>query len=164
MKIITEKKFLILNEKGKRFTVDEDMIILQQVVGTTLPTEISEIKSLFDRKKSWKDLKSKIERSGYQISKRWSGFIHPTILSYLSGTLRLKWRKNFFQFIIDNKCVSNTDIDWNVVLEKWPSCTLDQLRRIVISFNLEHGKKGVCIVGHYYEFFCISLSELALSI
>ena len=71
-------------------------------------------------------LGTKIPKVGISFTK-WSRFIYPTILSHLSGTVNLQWKSGFFQFIIDKEYVSASDIEWNVVLENWPSCTTRQL-------------------------------------
>ena len=95
--------------KGQKFTVDEYMVIIEHVLGSKIPKEANKIIKLFDRKKVWKTLESKLQRNGNNIGHSWSGFIHPTILAHLSGTLNLDWKKNFFQFIIDKKYISLTD-------------------------------------------------------
>merc|ERR1712051_1136293 len=71
--------------------------------------------------------------------------------SYLSGTLKLQWKKNFLQFIVDSKIVSVTNIDWNVVLEKWPFCTKVLLTRFVSCFSKTHGNKGVPLYKNIAE-------------
>ena len=55
----------------------------------------------------------------------------------------LHWRKNFFKFIIENRYISVTDIDWNVVKEKWPSISKRNLSVTTDHFVRKHGKKGL---------------------
>ena len=129
--------------KGQKFTVDEYMVILKHVLGPNIPEEANEIIKLCDRKKSWKTLETELERNQIVIARAWSGVIHTTILAHLSGTLNLDWRKNFFQFIIDKKYVSLTDIDWNLVKETWTSVTKRSIAVTVDHFVRSHGKKGL---------------------
>ena len=98
-----------------------------------------EIKRICAGKKSWKDLETKLQRPSNTIGLRWSRFIHPTIVSYLIGTVNLQWKKGFLQFIIDKKYVSSSDIEWNTVLKKWPCCTKPQL---LTSLDHVQGDKG----------------------
>ena len=127
--------------------MDEYMVILEHVLGSKIPKEANEIIKLCDGKKSWKSLESKLERNAHAIAHRWSDFIHPTILAHLSGTVNLDWEKNFFQYIIDKKYVSVTNIDWNIVLDNWPFCTKSELSKKVIQWN----KKGVPLYQNIAE-------------
>ena len=139
--------------KGQRFTVDEYMVILKHVLGTKISKEANEIIKLCDktRKRSWKLLESKLQRNENLISAAWAGFIHSTILAHLSGTLNLDYKKNFFQFIIDKKYISVTDIDWNVVKDSWPSISKRRLSCITKSFVCKHGKSGVPLYQNISE-------------
>ena len=139
--------------KGQRFTVDEYMVILKHVLGTKIPKEANEIIKLCDktRKRSWKLLESKLQRNENLISAAWAGFIHSTILAHLSGTLNLDCKKNFFQFIIDKKYISVTDIDWNVVKKTWPSISKQYLSNVANRFVERHGKRGVPLYQNIYE-------------
>jgi hypothetical protein len=92
-----------------------------------------------------------LQRNGNNIGHSWSGFIHPTILAHLSGTLNLDWKNNFFQFIIDKKYISLTDIDWNIVKENWPSSTKSELSNEVMHFVKNNGKKGVPLYQNIAE-------------
>ena len=138
-------------KKGQKFTVDEYMEILKHVIGPKIPKETNEIIKLCDRKKSWKTLESKLQRNQHAIGHTWSGFIYPTILAHLNGTLNLDWRKNFFQFIIDKKYVSVTDIDWNIVKETWPSTPKCKFSKVAISFVQHHGKRGQSLYQNISE-------------
>ena len=138
--------------KGQRFTVDEYMIILKHVLGPEIPKEANEIIRLCDRKKiPWKPLELKLQRNTTIIGHTWAKIIHPTILAYLSGTLNLDWRKNFFQFIIDKKYISVTDIDWNVVKETWPFISKQNLSDEANRYIARHGKKGLPLYQNISE-------------
>ena len=89
-------------------------------------------------------------RSRSIIAEGWS-VIHSTILAHLSGTLNLDWRKNFFQFIIDMKYISVTEIDWNVVRETWPSVPKRNLAAAAPIFVTSHGKKGLPLYQNISE-------------
>ena len=128
--------------KRQKFTLNEDMMILQHVLGTKIPKEANGIINIFNAKKSWKDLEPKLNRLVESISFRWSNYIYPTILAYLSGTMNLQWKKDFFQFIIDNKFVSVTDIDQNIAKEKWPSIPFNKLTKTAKGFS-QHGNNGI---------------------
>ena len=138
-------------KKGQRFTVDEYMVVLKHVLGPKIPNEANEIIKLCDRNKSWKPLEFKLQRDRASIKHTWSYIIYPTILAHLSGTLNLNWKKNFFQLIIDKKYVSLTDIDWNIVLENWPSCTKSEMSKSVTHFVDNKGKKGVPLYQNFAE-------------
>ena len=118
-------------------------MIVQHVLGTNFPKDPNEIIRICNGKKSWKALESKIVRDGHAICIRWSEFIYPTILSYLSGTVKLDWKRDFFQFIIDQKYIGVTDIDKNIVAEKWPSIPIYKLLVSAKYFSKNHGNKGV---------------------
>ena len=138
-------------KQGQKFTVDEYMIILNHVLGSKIPKDANEIISLCDRKKTWKNLEFTLQRNRTIIGHTWSKIIHPTVLAYLSGTLNLDWRKNFFQFIIDKKYISVTDIDWNVVKETWPFISKQNLSDEANRFIGNHGKRGVPLYQNIYE-------------
>ena len=55
----------------------------------------------------------------------------------------LDWKREFFQYIIDNKVISVTDIDEKIVKERWPSIPRRKLCMVAINFSSDHGKKGV---------------------
>ena len=101
-------------------------------------------------KKSWKDLEPKLNRLVESICMRWS-YIYPTILAYLTGTLNLQWKKDFFQFIIDKKYISVTDIDWNVVKETWPSVPKCNFSDCATTWVKKHGKSGVPLYQNISE-------------
>ena len=96
-------------------------------------------------------MNEKWQRNRNNIAHTWSGFIHPTILAHLSGTLNLDENKNFFQLMIDKKYISITDIDWNVVKETWPSIPKHSFFAATISFVQSHGKNGVPLYQNISE-------------
>ena len=136
--------------KGQKFTVDEYMVILKHVLGPKIPKEANEIIKLCERNKSWKCLESKLNRNNLAIGHAWAR-IHSTILAHLSGTLNLDWKKNFFQFIIDKKYVSVTEIDWNVVKETWPYISKQNLSDTANKFVQHHGKSGLPLYQNMYK-------------
>ena len=137
--------------KGQKFTVDEYMVILKHVLGPKIPKEANEIIKLCSGTKSWKCLETELERDSISISHSWSGFVHPTVLAHLSGTLNLDWKKNFFKFIIDKKYTSLTDIDWNAVKETWPSIPKHDFTAAATNFVQSHGKKGLPLFQNISE-------------
>ena len=140
------------SRKGQKFTVDDYMVIVKHVLGSKIPKEANKIIKLFDRKKSsWKTLESKLQRNAHVIRNTWCGFIHSTLLAHLCGTLNLQWKKNFFQFIIDMKYISLTDIDWNVVKETWPSVSKQNLSNTADRFVVKHGKRGLPLYQNISE-------------
>ena len=60
-------------------------------------------------------------------------------------------KENFFQFIIDKKYISVTDINWSVVTEKWPSISKTSLSEAARGFQNNHGKKGTENHKHTYK-------------
>ena len=130
------------SKSGQKFTVDEYIMIVKHVLGPNIPTEANEIIKLCNNKKPWKSLESKLQRNRQSIAQTWSR-IQSTILAHLNGTLNLDSRKNFFQFIIDKKYISVTDIDWNIVKETWPSISKHNLSAAAKSFANRHGKIGI---------------------
>ena len=154
-RIIIMKRIAFLSapkaRKGQKFTIDEYVIILKHALGPEIPKEANEIIKLCCGTKSWKCLEIKLKRSSKYIAHAQSGVIHSTILAHLSGTLHLDWRRNFFQFIIDKKYVSITDIDWNVVKETWPSIPKHSFFAATISFVQSHGKSGVPLYQNISE-------------
>ena len=138
-------------KKGQKFTLNEDMIILQHVLGTKIPKEANKIIKICNEKKSWKVLEPKLSRQTATISFRWSDYIYPTILAYLSGTMNLKWKKDFFQFIIDNKYASVLDIDQNIVKDKWPSIPFSKLTNVANHFSRSHGNNGIPLYQNIAE-------------
>ena len=63
----------------------------------------------------------------------------------------MEWRRPFFQWVIDNKWISVTDIDWAVAQEKWPSVPQQKLAFIAISFSTHYGKKDVALYKNLEE-------------
>lgn len=55
----------------------------------------------------------------------------------------MDWKKDFFEFIIEKEYVSITEIDWNIVLPKWPSVSKYTLGQVATSFSTTYGKKGL---------------------
>ena len=72
-------------------------------------------------------------------------------MQHLSGTMNLEWRRPFFQWVIDNKWISVTDIDWAVAQEKWPSVPQRKLAHSAIQFSTDHGKKEVALYKNLEE-------------
>ena len=70
---------------------------------------------------------------------------------YQNIAKNLYWRKNFFQFIIEKKYVSVTDIDWNVVKDSWPSISKRNLTVAAKCFVNSHGKNGVPLYQNISE-------------
>ena len=151
MDTITRKLLKLNPKKGQKFTIDEDMMIMKHLLGTKFPNEPNEILRICNAKKSWKELELEIQRDAASLQIRWSQYIYPTILSYLSGTVNLDWRKDFFQFIIDKKYVSIADIDRYFVAEKWPSISMTKLLRTTKSFSDHHGKRGLPLYQNIAE-------------
>ena len=155
--------------KGQKFTVDEYMVVLKHVLGLKIPKEANAILKLCSGTKSWKCLETKLERNSLSISNSWYGFVYPTILAHLSGTLNLDWKKNFFQFIIDKKYISTTDIDWNVVKETWHYIPKYKLSATANKFVQKHGKKGLPLYQNlsenlYHMKECKKASQLQLDL
>ena len=139
-------------KRGQKFTTDEDVAIFQHVLGRNLPGNSDELKKrIGDEKQSWKDLVPALQRRSQDIGIRWDHFIHPTLLAHLSGTMNLEWRRPFFQWVIDNKWISVTDIDWTVAQEKWPSVPKRKLTKSAIGFSTYHGKKDVALYKNLEE-------------
>ena len=113
------------------------------MIGTSIPMDAKEVLKLCTGRKDFKSLEPKLQRKCDQIKWKWLDFIYPTLLSYLSGTLNLDWKKDFFQFIIVKKYVSLTEIDWNVVLQKWPTVSKRILMQTAKDFSKNHGKRGL---------------------
>jgi hypothetical protein len=153
---------------GQEFTIDDYLVILKHVLGTKIPKEANEIIKLCDRNKSWKSLESKLQRNHQSIAQGWSG-IYSTVLAHLSGTLNLDWRKNFFQFIIDKKYISVTEIDWNIVKETWPSVPKYNLTQAATNFVKNLGKRGLPLYQNISENLhhmkdCQKISQLKLDL
>ena len=105
---------------------------------------IDEIKKKCAGMKAWKPLESTLQRTAHTIALRWSRMIYPSILSYLSNTVNLQWKEPLLRYIIENKVSSIPDLDWNIVLEKWPSCTKQLLQETLTNANYL-GDKGVAL-------------------
>ena len=138
-------------KKGQRFTIDEDLMIMKHILGTKFSSEPNEILEICNGKKSWKTLQPEINRNGHALIIRWSQIIYPTILSYLSGTVNLHWKRALFQFIIDKQYVSVTDIDKSFVAERWPSVPITKLVQTIKMFSVKNGKKGLPLYQNIAE-------------
>ena len=136
---------------GDSFTLAEDMIIVNHVLKNRIPKEPNDIKTFNSEKKNWISLESELERKPSTIQKRWHGVIYPRILAHLYGTGNLDWKKNFFQYIIDNKFVAVAHIDENDVEKKWPSVPKQKLFKAALDFSKSHGEKELPIYQNISE-------------
>ena len=120
------------NDKGKstrfaRFTLEEDRKILEYV---NERFDISSSESLKSMKSSdLHGLTKVIARGQTIIVNRWRGILMPAILSYLYGVPEIQWRNEFLKFIIHQKVMNLTSINWTDVLQKWPYQTKFNLTR-----------------------------------
>ena len=137
-----QEQILKPNLKSDNFTIDEDIMIVKHVFNNKIPTGIDEIKRLCTQRKTWKSLVPEIQRKQDTIQRRWSRVIYPRILAHLHGTVYLDWKREFFQYIIDNKLVGVTDIDKKIVEERWPSVPYPKLTQNATKV-FYHGKRGV---------------------
>ena len=63
----------------------------------------------------------------------------------------MEWKNDYFQFIIKNKYVSITDIDWNLASKIWPSVPKAKLADAAKVFSSKHGKKGAPLYQNIAE-------------
>ena len=55
----------------------------------------------------------------------------PAILSYLYGVPEIQWRNVFLKFIIHQKVMNLTSINWTDVLQEWPYQTKFSLTKLL---------------------------------
>ena len=130
-----------MKNKGNSFTVNEQMEIFKSVMdGRSMPKTFEEFKDICEKVKlSIGPLKEKLNRTIFSISTNWHGFIQPTIYAYLCHKTEFQWKKDLFQFVVDSRALSISDVDWKEALRRWPYCT-----RKVLQHNLSnpYGNRG----------------------
>ena len=61
---------------------------------------------------------NRLPKHVYQI---WRNTIKPALLSYHNGTLHQKWKKDFYELLIESKVEAIQEIDWDAVMKKFPA-------------------------------------------
>ena len=103
--------------------IHEDLAILDQVIKGKIPKSFEEFKKVCQNRMSWNNSDKKLNRPHVSMCQRWLSFIQPTILAHLCGMSQFQWKKDFFQYVMDSKALSVSDINWAEACEKWPFCT-----------------------------------------
>ena len=134
-----------------KFTLGEDIMITKYVFNNKIPKGIDEIKEIGSKRTSWKRLEPSIRRERTVIANRWNKIIYPRILAHLNGRVYSDWKKEFFQYIIDNKFISATDIDEKYIEEKWGFIPKRKLIVTATDFAKKHRKKDVPLYQHISE-------------
>ena len=117
-----ERNLVKPNPKAnQKFTLDEDIMIVKHVFGKGIPEDTIDIIKICAEKRCWIDLETKMQRPSFTISHRWHRVIWPRISAHVQESTNLDWKRDFFQFIIDNRLVSIADIDENALAERFPS-------------------------------------------
>ena len=86
-------------------------------------------------------LEQVIQRSPISIRARWKRVIEPTILAHLCGMSCSQWKSDFFQFVIDSKAQTFSDVDWNAALKRWPFATKSSLTQTIRADYIRNEQK-----------------------
>ena len=137
-----QQKREIVDKKGTKFTVDEQMHIFKSAMnGRTMPSSFEEFKKICDQRQPIQNLVEKLDRSKVSISQNWLLFIKPTIYSYLCHKSEFQWKRDFFQFIVDSKVNTIQDLNMLEAQKRWPYLTVMVLQQVVNGSNCNKGDK-----------------------
>ena len=126
----------IVDKKGTKFTVDEQMHIFKSAMnGRTMPSSFEDFKRICDQRQPTSSLVEKLDRSKVSISQNWLLFIKPTIYSYLCHKSEFQWKRDFFQYIVDSKANSIQDVNMVEAQLRWPYLTVKVLQQILNGYN-----------------------------
>ena len=122
------------NDKGKtarylRFTLEEDRKILEYINERFDISSTESIKSI--KRTDLHDITQIIARGRKIIISRWDLTLMPTILSYLYGVPEIQWKEGFLKYVVEQKVMNLTSMNWTDVLQKWPYQTKFSLTKLL---------------------------------
>ena len=86
-----------------------------------------------------------LQRGEHAIYNHYHGTLLPILLGNIYGTFNMHWEGNFFQYIIDQRVESMSDLNWDLILKEKPFLTRQQ-----ISKALDHARTKE-VKGPLYE-------------
>jgi hypothetical protein len=118
----------------------EDQMILQHVFGQPNPITLEDILNMKPKDSKFHLLEKDINRSRESIQPRWRDYIKPCLLAHLHG--RIEYDSiDFLKFVMNSKAISISNIDWSLLIEKFPFCSKSKVTRILQCriFREDHG-------------------------
>lgn len=135
-RLLTKKTDLSLgNLRVSHFDLNEDSIILKQLFGKDATSDDVKKVSLAELK----PLENILSRKLANIRSRWVKSLTPVLLTHLAGAVSVDWKLDFLHCIANNSnYVAIQDIDWNDILERWPTQTKMSMMIYLSSVTRKH--------------------------
>ena len=115
----------------KMWTLEEDKRLIQKVLEIT-GLEAKEISSKVVRDNA-NILTLEFDRVLSSIVGRWRGYLQPIILSTMHGKLNYNIVPEVYKYLIESKVKRIEDIDWQMLVKRWPFQTEESLKLMVRS-------------------------------
>ena len=115
----------------KMWTLEEDKLLIRKLLEIT-GLQAGEISSKVVRDNGT-ILTQEFDRVLSSIVGRWRGYLLPIILSSLYGKLNLNVIPEVYKFLIEQKVKRIEEIDWAMLVRKWPFQTEESLKLMVRS-------------------------------
>lgn len=117
---------LKMTNKREKMQLEESVAIMKYIFKDKKPENYDDFQD-FLLKADIKWTKFKSTRSPRTLRKHWNAFIKPTLLAYFLRALKTPWKEDFLRYVMSEKLVSVTEIDWNEVKRLWPYTTKEQV-------------------------------------
>ena len=115
----------------KMWTLEEDKLLIRKLLEIT-GLQAGEISSKVVRDNGTA-LTQEFDRVLSSIVGRWRGYLLPIILSSLYGKLNLNVIPEVYKFLIEQKVKRIEEIDWTMLIKRWPFQTEESLKLMVRS-------------------------------
>ena len=115
----------------KMWTLEEDKLLIRKLLEIT-GLQAGEINSKVVRDNGT-ILTQEFDRVLSSIVGRWRGYLLPIILSSLYGKLNLNVIPEVYKFLIEQKVKRIEEIDWAMLVKRWPFQTEESLKLMVRS-------------------------------
>ena len=129
--IVPDTAFPKIKSTKKMWTLEEDKLLIQKLLEIT-GLEVIEISSKVVRDNA-NVLTQEFDRVLSSIVCRWRGYLQPIILSKLAGKLNYNIVPDVYKYLIQSKVNRIEDIDWQMLVKRWPFQTEESLKLMVRS-------------------------------
>merc|ERR1711890_225491 len=74
-----------------------------------------------------------IKRNEEQVRTRYEAHIQPVLLSYHYGKMNYNWKYDFLCYVVENKIISQKEIQWKEVIKLYPYQTRAVMQKLLDS-------------------------------
>ena len=153
LKALKESKDVSQTLKGSKYTLEDEVKILTYLNEHFEIGSAEKLKSI--SRKDFQPLVKVLQRGEHAIYNHYHGTLLPILLGNIYGTFNMHWEGNFFQYIIDQRVESMSDLNWDLILKEKPFLTRQQ-----ISKTLDHARTTSEVKGPLYEQIATFMSRI----